>query len=336
MNDRQSRARASGAAAITKAFARFRIPLLLFAAVGFGLVAALGARSYISERLAVEQERLNPVRQMAQVVVAKHDLPAGSMVDASTMAVRQMPAEFIPGGVIGPDSFEHAVGARLGRPMRSGEPLLPGALDHVRDASFSSRIRQGIRAMTIQVDEVNSVSGMLEPGDRIDLMFSVRPPAGSGVARTDEVTAPLIHDLPVLATGRQVLPGSDPGTTRPYTAITVEVSPDQAQRLIVAQRNGRLTATLRNPDDRAPVRAGMMDVSALLGTQKVAPPAPPVSRPIVRAPRSSGPEIYVGGTGKPIRSSASPAASGASGSMLGPSTARMLVAAGESDAGEAK
>ena len=271
-----------------------RTMLTLLAAAAFGVLAVTGARGYIAERLAIEHERLNPQRPMIEVVVAKRDLPPGTPVDAETMAVRQMPVEFAPGGAIRPESFEHIAGARLGQPMRSGEPLMPAALEHGRDGSFSTRIRQGIRAMTIQVDEVNSVSGMLQPGDRIDLMFTVRPPTTPGAPPADELTAPLMQDLPVLATGSQVVASGEPaGAGRPFTAITVEVSPEQAQRLIVAQRSGRLTATLRHPDDRTPVRAAALDVGTMLGLHRAVAPVP------VR--RNSGPEIIVGGRGGPLR-----------------------------------
>lgn len=297
-----------------------RTLLTLLAAAAFGVLAVTGARGYIAERLAIENERLNPRRPMVEIVVAKRDLPSGAAVDAETMAVRQVPAEFAPGGAIRPESFEHIAGARLGQPMRSGEPLMPAVLEQGRDGSFSTRIRQGIRAMTIQVDEVNSVSGMLQPGDRIDLMFTVRPPTVPGTPPADEVTAPLMQDLPVLATGSQVVASGEPaGVGRPFTSITVEVSPEQAQRLIVAQRSGRLTATLRHPDDRTPVRATALDVGTMLGLRRAVAPVP------VR--RSPGPEIIVGGRGGPLRAVEASGEAASPGASASKSPAPVAVAA---------
>lgn len=273
--------------------ARNRTLVLLLVAGAFGALAVGGARGYIAERIATERERLNPPRAMVDVVVAKADLPPGATVGADTMAVRSMPAEFAPGGSVRPDAFARVEGMRLSQPMRSGEPLLPTVVEQPYDGNFSNRIRHGIRAMTIQVDEVNSVSGMLQPGDRIDLLFTVRPPAVPGMVPADEVTAPLMQDLAVLATGSQVAPSGDPaGAGRIFTSITVEVSPEQAQRLIVAQRSGRLTATLRNPEDRAPVAAAALDVATLLGVRREPPAA-------VR--KRSGPELIVGGNGGPLQ-----------------------------------
>jgi pilus assembly protein CpaB len=118
--------------------------------------------------------------------------------------------------------------------------------------------------MTIAVDEVNAISGMLQPGDRIDLLFSARVPA-AGVASPSEVTRPLMQDLRVLATGRQVRPAQDDRGARLYTTITVEVQPIEAQKLVVAQRAGKLTALLRNPGDRETLAARPMDLHGLLG-----------------------------------------------------------------------
>jgi len=266
--------------------------LLLFAlALAFGALAAFGARGYIAERLEIERARLLPKQATVEVVVARRDLDRGELVAPENMALREVPAEFLPGSAIRPERFEQFVGARLEQPMRSGEPLLMGAIRGADAGSFSSRIRQGIRAMSILVDEVNSVSGMLQPGDRIDLLFSVRPPVAAGQPPAQEVTATLMQDLAVLATGRQVRASTDEGgATRHFTAITVEVSPEQAQQLIVAQRTGKLTAMLRHPDDRQPLGARALDLNALLGIARPELPAP------ARA-SAPGPELYVGGRG---------------------------------------
>ena len=285
--------------------ARHRPALLLVAAVGFGALAVFGVRGYLAERLALEKARLTPVQATIDVVVARHDLGAGVPVDATNMAIRPVPVDFVPGGVVLPDGFDAHVGARLAQPMRSGEPLLSTSLLGVDRGTFSSRIRPGIRAMSVLVDEVNSVSGMLQPGDRIDLLFTVRPPEVAGGGRAQEVTSTLLQNVEVLATGRQVRAdagGAAAGTGGPgaadirrhFTAITVEVSPLQAQQLIVAQRTGKLTAMLRNPDDLQPLPARAMDLNALLGIE----PAPPV--PVAIRPR--GPEIIVGGRGALVAS----------------------------------
>jgi pilus assembly protein CpaB len=270
--------------------ARHRSGLLLAAALGFGALAVFGARGYLAERIAIEKARLAPTQATIEVVVARRDLQAGAAVDPDSMAVRAVPVDLVPGSAVRPDEFEQHVGARIGTQMRSGEPLLAGAIVDTDASAFSMRIRPGIRAMSVLVDEVNSVSGMLQPGDRIDLLFTVRPPAAPGAPPAQEVTSTLLQDVAVLATGRQVrVDKAESGGMRHFTAITVEVSPAQAQQLIVAQRSGKLTAMLRNPDDRQPLRPRAMDLNALLGIDE------PRQGAVV--PKPIGPEIIVGGRG---------------------------------------
>ena len=120
-----------------------------------------------------------------------------------------------------------------------------------------------------------------------------------------EVTRTVMQRVAVLATGRQSKPGQadEAGFGRAFTSITVEVDPEQAQKLVVAQRSGKLTAVLRNPDDRQPVGDRRLDVNGLLGL-----PGPMlVAAP---APAPAAVEVIVGGRGGAVV--ASPAGSHAS------------------------
>lgn len=274
-------------------------------AVGFGALAVLGARNYIGERLAIEKARLAPRPDMVEVVVARQELKRGEVASAQTMAVRSIPREYAPGGAVTPARFDEVAGARLQVPMKPGEPLLQSALVAADSGAISARLQPGVRAMTIAVDEVNSLSGMLQPGDRIDLLLTVRPLPVQGQLQP-EFTRTVIQDVPVLATGRQRAPqAEDTPTSRSYTAITVEVDPERAQKLVVAQRSGKLTAVLRHPNDREAVVDKRLDVNTLLGL----PPPSPVPAPVLAAPASPapqapmvpapapGPQIIVGGRG---------------------------------------
>lgn len=261
------------------------------AALGFGALAALSTQRYIADELEAARARQEPRPETVDVVVARRDLERGEAVDPTTMAVRALPRDHLPAGVVEPARFEPLQGLRLSAPMRAGEPLLAARVEGADVATFSARVPDGIRALTIAVDEINAVSGMLQPDDRIDLLLSVRPPgAGPGGQPVPEVTLPFMQDLRVLATGRQVRPageGVGDGAVRAFTTITVEVTPQRAQQLIVAQRGGKLTALLRNPADRAPVAARPLDIAGLLG-----------ARPPATVTAAAGPHWIVGGVGR--------------------------------------
>lgn len=264
---------------------------MLLTAVGFGTLAVLGARAHLDERIAIERERLAPHQAVTQVVVAKTDLPAGSMVDADTMSVRALPTDGLSSSAIRPEGFDAIDGGRLVAPLKAGEPLIAAVVAPVSSEAFAARVRAGVRAMTIAVDEVNALSGMLQPGDRIDLLVSARPPGRSGMDRESDITMPLMQDVTVLATGRQFRPAdATQGPARTYTTITIEAEPAQAKKLIVAQRSGRLTAILRNPQDRSAMDRAPMDITHLLGST-------PHAGPSIRT------EIIVGGRGSLERQS---------------------------------
>lgn len=308
-----------------------RLLLLGVAATGFAVLAVVFAERHVAQTIARQQASAKvPTPVTVPVVVAKFDLIAGEAISADNMAIRQIPADLAPGSALRPDQFDAKQGMRLSRPLRSGEPLLGEILQAAEPGGLSMRVKQGIRAMTIAVDDVNAVSGMLRPGDRIDLLFSARPP-GAEAASAVETTRVLVQDVPVLATGRQFRQAGEESAARAYTSITVELSPEDAKRLVVAQRTGRITALLRNPDDRHPISTSSVDAHALLGTA----PVRSISVPLV--PRRAGPEIIIGGSG-PRTHSQSDQANAASVNMVAPGAlvAHPSSAAGQSLAGGAQ
>jgi pilus assembly protein CpaB len=274
--------------------------VVLGGAIVFGGIAVLASSRYISNTIDREKARLNPAVEQVDVVVAKSDLERGSFVGPESMAVRRMPREYVPGTAVLPDEFGNYEGAKLAVDLRAGEILLRGTLEGADTATFATRIARGVRAMTLRVDEVNSLSGLLQPGDHVDLFFTARPAVGiNSGPRAKEQTALLLQNVEVLATGRQVRPtitdSGTPGTGRAFSTITVETSAKDAQRIILAEKAGAITAVLRGPDDRDPLVASTMDMSALFG---VAPNARG-KRTIAR--RGPTAEVIVGGNGRMAR-----------------------------------
>jgi pilus assembly protein CpaB len=263
--------------------------VLFVAALACGAIAVVAGKGYLAEQLEAERLRLAPKpARMRDVIVARRDLGKGDVVSAETMALRSIPEEYVSGSAVLPEHFDNFEGMRLASSLRSGEQLVASAVVGGDNLAFSHRVKPGIRALTIAVDEVNSISGMLQPGDRIDLLFTARPPLeGDGRSQPPEATVPLFEGLLVLATGRQVRAGVDErGAGRSFSTVTVEVEPDHAQRLVVAQRAGRLTAVLRNPDDLQRMSRKAMDIRQLLGMGSPAAAASPA------------PEVIVGGLGR--------------------------------------
>ncbi len=259
--------------------------------VASGCITILGARNYIEREIDRHRDLVKPASvPTVSVVVAKYGLERGEVIGTDNMAIRPVPAEFLPSSAIQPNQFDALAGMRLARALRSGEPLLREALADPVPEPLSARLAPGRRAVTLNADEINSVSGLLRPGDRIDLLLSARDPqAGQG---SGDLTRPLLQDVRILATGSQ-LDGRRPGTggASAFGTLTVEVSPDQAKELVLAQRGGRLTAMLRGPDDRMSIGSRPLQFADLLGVAKPAPAA------VSPAPRPAT-EMIVGGMGR--------------------------------------
>jgi pilus assembly protein CpaB len=193
-------------------------------------------------------------------------MPRGAVIQPSMWAIRKIPASFAHSNAIDPEHFGQYVGRKLAAPLGAGEALLPVYVEST-DATFSSTLENGNRALTTEVDEVNSISGMLRPSDHIDLMVTAH---GTGSSQI-ETTFALLTNVAVLATGQVTHAGDGNTKQRTYTTITLSVSPTDAERIVVAKNSGRLTAVLRNPDDAQPSAVGAMSIDDVM--PKKAPPA---------------------------------------------------------------
>jgi pilus assembly protein CpaB len=239
-----------------KAFRPNKTTLVLVAAIGIGLVAALGARSYLSGRVA-DLEAKARGRNVA-VVVAKSDLVKGARLSSNIVAVRNIPMEFAHSSAVIPEQFDRVDGQALAFNVKAGEMILWGLLEGKKVPTFSARVEAGRRAITVPVDEINSISGLLEPGDLIDLIVTVDH-------RGKKITVPLMQSVRVMATGQRAVDDPKSGERKIYSTVTLDTDPKQAQNVIVARDAGRITALLRNPQDKTSTRGGQGDLSALLG-----------------------------------------------------------------------
>lgn len=238
--------------------------LLLGLSIALGATAVFLSNNLIRARMAQLEEEGRRGREMVRVVVAKRDLDRGEAISEDAMAVREVPKEFVHQNAVLPAQFSDFERQRLTTPIKRGEVLLPMHAEGGGQYVFSATLKKGLRALTVEVDSVNSISGMLKPGDHIDLIYSGRASTSHGGEREEDLTLPLLSKVPVLATDQRVSRRED-GTSSAYSTITLEVSAEDADRIIVARATGRLTALLRHPDDEDPNRTTVMSAASLIG-----------------------------------------------------------------------
>lgn len=233
----------------------FKTWLVLGVALLIGLLAAWGAQSYLQNEMAQLSQRSRGGE--VQVVVAKSDLPKGTSISSANVAVRSIPAEYAHSGAVSPEQFNRVDGQAIGHAVKTGEMLMWALMETKRAPSFSARLEPGRRAITVPVDEINSISGLLEPGDRIDLLVTLEH-------KGEKLTVPLLQKVTVMATGQRVVDDPKGGEQRLYSTVTLDTAPNDAQTVVMARERGRLTAMLRHPQDASALRRSNVDVLALL------------------------------------------------------------------------
>jgi pilus assembly protein CpaB len=234
---------------------------LLLGALGAAGGAAYFANHYIDKNLAAKQAALESQYTPVRVVVASDDLSPGAILTGKTVSVREVPRAFLSSEAIPADRWNEASGRVLARPLKSGEPVLLSHLALGLSAGFSAQLAQGMRAVTFPVNEESAISGLLAPGDRIDIFFTT-------MSGQDSTTLPLLYNVPVLATGLRTMINAAYTSARDqnsrYSAVTVLLNPEDAAKLTQAQESGKITVTLRRPEDQGQLRLAKITKKTLL------------------------------------------------------------------------
>jgi pilus assembly protein CpaB len=118
----------------------------------------------------------------------------------------------------------------------------------VTTGGVSAIVTPGKRALAVKGDKVIGLSGFIRPGDRVDVLVTLEDPTSK---REKQITKIVLEDIPVLATGTQMENGdkNEKGETSPVDVYTLQVTPEEGEKLALASTQGRLQFALRNPTD---------------------------------------------------------------------------------------
>jgi len=243
---------------------------MLVGALGAGGAAAYFANGYIEHAIAEHRAELDSQYRPLRVVVANADLQPGVALSGKTVAVREVPRAFLHSEAVLAENWSGLAGRVLAHAVRSGEPILLLHLAREAGAGFSAQLPPGMRALTLPVDAEASISGMLAPGDRIDVLFTTN----SG---NDGTTVALLFNVPVLATGIRTTTNTawldsqrQADGAGQFNTVTLCVSPQDAAKITLAQQAGRITITLRRPGDDRPLQLARITKDSLLSIPRTA------------------------------------------------------------------
>ena len=239
---------------------------------------------------------------VGNVVVAVNDLPFGTHLGRDQLTVVAWPLSSMPADAF--HSVEEVFAGSQGfdrivlKPVDKGEPVLKSRISGFgAKATLSRQVPAGMRAVSIRVDDVSGVAGFILPGDRVDVMLTHRLQGASPDASL--VTDIILQNVQILGIDQL----SDQDREKPVVArtATVAVTPEDAQKLALAQQAGTLGLALRNTSavDQVPVERVVQ--------RDLAPNAAPPPRPVRRGrPAGEGVLVIYGGGKTELSTTAPP------------------------------
>ncbi len=241
---------------------RRRLIVIVAIASVIGIVTAFLVYQTITENVGLAGQPAE------QVVVAAVNMPVGETVTGQHVRLSSWPKGAVPQGTL--RSLAEAEGQVVRASIVVGEPLFRAKL---LDPEFAARggllsmlVPEGLRGVTIKVDEAVRESGFVQPNSRVDIVVSMRSDRSS-----DRVAKVILQNVPVLAAGQIVeMRGNKPVKV---TTVTLALTPEQSERLALAQAEsrGKLILATRNLRDNRVVKTAGITKARLLSPSNSKP-----------------------------------------------------------------
>jgi len=236
--------------------------LLLMLALGCGLVASIGITQVMAKR---NQEPVVATGEMDAIFVAMEDIPMGDPVTAQMVKLEEWPKDKIPPGALTKiEDLEHR---RPKTKIYKGSPVLDNQLLNKGESErgATTHIPKGYRVVPVKVDNVSGGSSMILPGDRVDVLVHLR--RGQDLDITS--TRTILQDVKVFAVNDVFdLDSADGNSKLLAQTISLLVTPDDAEKVIMASEMGKIRLVMRSPEDDEQVATRGAEPHELLGLAK--------------------------------------------------------------------
>jgi len=246
---------------------RARIFIVLIVAVAVGGLLSYAVYNYLQTR-PVRVER-TPEKN---IVVASGKLPLGALLKDENLKFIPWPATNLPPGYF--ERKEDLVSRGVIQPLVENEPILESKLaPKGTGAGLPPTIPEGKRAVSIRANEIIGVVGYVVPGTRVDVILTATP------FGTQEAVTKIVLQNVYVASAGQVIQKDAEGKPQTVTAVTLIVTPEEAEKLS-ASSQGQFQLALRNPLDMEEAKTRGIQMSQLIRGS-----APPPATPVVKTPR---------------------------------------------------
>ena len=272
--------------------------LMIVIAIAIGLGAVFVASRWISQQATIEFDK---------VVVAAQDIDLGTRLTPQMLRVADWPKGSAPAGASeNPSNLDTRV---LKISLQRGEPVLESKLAPVGSTGgLSAVISEGNRAITVRVNDVIGVAGFALPGNYVDIVVNTEDDSKVERGVSKSVSKIVLEHILVLAVAQEQ--SRDETKPKVVNAVTLEVTPEQAEKLDLARSVGTLSLVLRNQVDNTIANTSGVTKSSLLSiepapvapalqtiaTETSAPVAKPVARRVVKQPSGIQVEVIRGNT----------------------------------------
>lgn len=271
-----------------------RLRLAIVSALFFGFIAAYGVYTFLRQ----QREATEVLKKATQsVVIAAKDIPAGTAITEKTVKdglikVTPWPKVSVPKGSF--TTPKEVIGKTVRTKVVAGEPILESKLAG-EGAGLTVRLTPGYRALALKVDEVIGVSGFLVPDDRVDVIATVVPPGRT--SQDEKLSKIVLQNRRVLSVAQNV---EQQKAGKPVIAhsVTLELTPEEAEKLSIATRDGEIILALRAIGDantvttRGSTKRDLIGAATPVVLRKKAVPAKPVPQEPV--PQKYRVEVYIG------------------------------------------
>jgi pilus assembly protein CpaB len=247
---------------------------MIIVAVIAGLAAVVIGARWLSQQATGASNKL---------VVAGSDIDLGSRLTPAMLKAVEWPSGSMPKGAFSnPAELDTRV---LRTSVLSGEPILESKLAPMGSkGGLSAVVAEGKRAMTVRVNDVIGVAGFALPGNYVDIIVNTQEEGAKGATNKDQTISKIVLEhILVLAVAQEV--GRDETKPKVVSAVTVEVTPEQAEKLDLARSVGSLSLVLRNQIDPKMAGTDGATKAKLLNTPpepivtaQAEPPKPPVMK----------------------------------------------------------
>jgi pilus assembly protein CpaB len=261
--------------------------ITIIVALAMGGGAAFLARSWLQ----LQTNALAANQPAGHVVVAAEPLAYGTVVTPDSIVEIPWYANTLPDGAFASKDDLLQGGRRtVLYPLKRGEPVLRSRITGAgQRASLAALLEDGKRAVTVRVDDVRGVAGFVLPGDFVDLVMIADEPSSKRQSYSDI----LLEHLKVLAIDQIASEGEEKPTVA--RAVTLEVTKEQAQKVLLATNVGKLSLILSRPNESAGDpnrRIGERDIGRTI-PEPVRPVAPPPPPPVAAAPAPPSNQVKI-------------------------------------------